>query len=772
MVKRALRAAVVVPGTFALSRVIGEHLGDGASATQLEVFAAFGSIALLLLVEFSGRPAERLRSYGALMAGGSVLIVLATLCSTTPALAALSMGGAAFVLLMAGVSSRQVAAATVAALLTFVLPVAVAAPVSELGPRLAGWWLAGALAVPAALLVWPPPYRDPLRERLAGAISSLAAVACCHADGTTDPARTAEADVALAALDKEFDATTFRPTTGASSDLAIPKLYGRVQWAATNALLDDPQAATLDLPPVRRTDAAAAAVLERAAALLVADPAGVAGLAEGLTRALAELEEARTANQGAALRRILEGTMAAAEPAGAETAGAGHQRVLGVLDPTFRARAFGLAAGLVGEAALEATALPDDTRGRARVRRWAATWRTAWATVRSHFDRESVWLRNSIRGAVGLAVAVGVVEVTDLQHGFWIVLGTLSVLRSNAVGTGATAFQAITGTLVGFLVGSVVLLAIGNHDELLWALLPVAVFIAAYAPQAISFTAGQASFTLVVLILFNILHPAGISVGVARVENVAIGCAVSLGVGLLLWPRGAAAALGHAICDAYLGAGRYLQAAVDRVAAPFEDRSTEEARAETRPVFDRLDDAFRQYLWERGTRPVAVETMTALTTGAGRTRLAALSLAELPNVAHRRHRDLSPAAVAAGDALRRRCRATNAWYGELGSVLAGRSRRPPDVPPLDRSVRARALVLFDEARRQRRTVEIRTALRILWADEALDDEAALQHQLAAAAVVFAERPRLGSPVTWLPARLRPGPAGTGPARAPATGTRG
>ena len=63
----------------------------------------------------------------------------------------------------------------------------------------------------------------------------------------------------------------------------------------------------------------------------------------------------------------------------------------------------------------------------------------AWRRFISHLSFRSVWFRNAVRGAAGLALAVAVVEVTDVEHGFWVVLGTLSVLRSNALGTGATA---------------------------------------------------------------------------------------------------------------------------------------------------------------------------------------------------------------------------------------------------------------------------------------------------------------------------------------------
>jgi len=63
------------------------------------------------------------------------------------------------------------------------------------------------------------------------------------------------------------------------------------------------------------------------------------------------------------------------------------------------------------------------------------------------------------------------------------------------------------------------------------------ILVAAYAPRAISFAAGQAGFTVVLFVLFNLIQPTGWRVGLVRIEDVAIGFGVSLGVGLLFWPR-------------------------------------------------------------------------------------------------------------------------------------------------------------------------------------------------------------------------------------------
>ena len=129
-----------------------------------------------------------------------------------------------------------------------------------------------------------------------------------------------------------------------------------------------------------------------------------------------------------------------------------------------------------------------------------------------------------------------VAELSHVQHGFWVVLGAMSVLRTSALTTTSTVLRALLGTVVGFVVGGGLILLVGTGPATLWVLLPLAVLVAGFAPQTVSFAAGQAAFTVAVVILFNLMQPVGWKVGLVRVQDVAIGCAAALVVGLLLWP--------------------------------------------------------------------------------------------------------------------------------------------------------------------------------------------------------------------------------------------
>ena len=128
------------------------------------------------------------------------------------------------------------------------------------------------------------------------------------------------------------------------------------------------------------------------------------------------------------------------------------------LDPSFRAQELAFAVSLVGRnidlaAAAERRSWVDRLLGR-QPEGLPGTLSAAQERAAAHVERHSVWLHNSVRGAAGLGLAVLVADLTGVQHSFWVVLGRLSVLRSNALSTGQNALRGLLGTVAGFAVGA------------------------------------------------------------------------------------------------------------------------------------------------------------------------------------------------------------------------------------------------------------------------------------------------------------------------------
>jgi uncharacterized membrane protein YccC len=575
--RRAARAAIVLP----VAAAVGMLVGGGA---QTPLFAIVGSVALLILVDFPGNRPARALAYAGLAVNGAVLIVVGTLAAHSPWLSVALMFVLGAAVTLSGVISEIVAAGRRATLLTYVLPAC-----TQVGPipdRLLGWFIALAVCVPASLFVLPPRHHDELRRHAAEGCRTLA-------DRLDGAATADEVAAAMHALRANFLGADFRPVGLTAGSRALVRVVDDLEWLSDR--VDDD---TADLLSVMKEPAVR--VLRDSARLLsIARPAERAATRADLESSLAVL---RVVAQGLYREDI---TTILDEPDDMTAVAVGRQLL------TRRTMAASIAlTGRVIRLAAAADARPVWARvlGRGLPSTGAADLvlpeAAAIASITSGFlASESVALRNSLRTGLGLAIAVAVTHVFAVQHGFWVVLGALSVLRSSAVATGSNVVRAVVGTGVGFVLGAVIIQIVGVNPIVMWLLLPVMAFGAAYVPQVASYAAGQAAFTMLVLINFNLIVPLGWQVGLLRVQDVAIGALVGALVSVLLWPRGATAVVRAAIDDASLVVSNYLKASVLRVTRGASEAANDkvitlghDALVAQRTV----DDAVRQYLSESG----------------------------------------------------------------------------------------------------------------------------------------------------------------------------
>ena len=648
---RSIRAAIVVPATFA----VAFEVIDG---TQVPTFAAFGSLALLVFVDFPGSRVGRSASYLVLTGVGALLITLGTLLSRNTWLSTVGMALVGFAVLFSGVLSAAIAAAGRAALLTFILSVMLPAGAGDIPARLSGWGLAAAFSVPAALLMWPPRQHYALRADAAAVCAGLAtSLRARLTNAAVQEAAEATAE-AFTQLRATFRGTTFRPVGLGTGSRALIRLVDELEWLHSLIARVDPADAQQWPQPAKDVCAAAAGILQ----------AGAKGLRMPAAAQAAEPVRAALANLETAWARVRDVTRSGLRSAD------GTPGPYLVHEIVYAARLVG---GTVSwAAAADARSILATLIGRRPTPELLGPPAPARQLLSSHIERHSVWLRNSIRGAIGLALAVLIAKLASPQHAFWVVLGAMSVLRSNALSTGSTVVRAVLGTAAGFLIGGLLVFWIGTDPNALWALFPVTILFAGFAPEAISFAAGQASFTVAILILFNIIQPTGWRLGLIRVEDVALGCAASLVAGVLFWPRGAAGAIDAALSAAYRAGADYVRAAVDHVVQRAPD--PRDALAEALRAGRRMDDALRQYLAERGAKRVPLMQLTKALNGATRLRLAGAAITGL----RRLDPPVDPAAFAkANGMLTARAVSVHAWYLRVADSLDPKRKRASVYPP-------------------------------------------------------------------------------------------
>ena len=587
---------------------------EGLGNLQIALFASFGTFATLVLVTFGGTTRDKVTAHLGLALVGSALLIIGTAVNSSALAGGLVTFAVAFVVFFSGVTGPNAASGVTGALLAYVLPAASPGTMSMVPDRLAGWWMASIVGT-AAVLVLPNPQTA---DRLRGAVTALAdtladELEAMLAGEETDQLlqRCVNAKDAVLGV---FTATAFRPTGLAIRDQALANAADLLEWL-TQLVADTARA---------RGDLQSAAAPERELLRTAATTLRDAGRLFSGGRKAPDLEGLE-AQRMATLEWVRQVPL---DSPGYEDAA----RL------SFHTHTIAMTVLGIGADALTAAKLVDPQWIEEAEARWFAGAAQqpvgrggqlkAYARVATHHATvRSVWFVSSLRGALALAAAVAIADASSVQHGFWVVLGTLSVLRTSAAATGATALRGLLGTALGFVVGAILLLVIGTSTAALWVTLPIAVLVAAYAPGTLPFAVGQGAFTVTVVVLFNLLNPVGWKIGELRILDVAIGCGEPCGR-LLFWPWGTAPVVGNDLADAFRSGATYLREAIDWVCG----RRTEapQAGAVAFVTARRLDDALRGFLAEQGTKHIEKEELWRLVGGTLRLRLTAHTVAGLP----------------------------------------------------------------------------------------------------------------------------------------------
>ena len=511
------------------------------------IFAVFGTVGLLINSDFAGSVRARLGAYLLTGVAGSVAVLAGWAASQTLVSAVAVTAVVAFGLTFLSIFRGAVSTASGAVLLLYVLAVCVGGPAGAVPDYLLGWWIAVVVSTITALVLLPRRMRPTTRPLMAQAFTAAAQAASAAWVGDRDEKALAqhvtEFDNAIDAMTTHIADQPFRTQGVTERDGMISMLSN--QLASVRLLVDQasrtqPPESPVPFPP--RADLADCIV----------------GALESLARAMtdptllisaAALDRARSSLSDGIDHWAMAASARGMSPAEVSAQIAAHHQM----------RIF----ALLVERMVEMARVANGGEVEDLTVRPPIPTRSPWKMLRAQWNWQSPWMRNAIRSAVGLGLGVLVMNLTGVDHGFWVLLAVISVLRFDAVGTRKFALLAILGTIAGVLVGLGLIAVVDSSPVGLWILLPLLTFAAAWAGSAVNFPSGQAAFTAMVLVALGILSwPPDPTIGLVRIEDIALGAAVAFIVGLLLWPRGAAAYLRTMLAASIRASTAHISAAV------------------------------------------------------------------------------------------------------------------------------------------------------------------------------------------------------------------
>jgi uncharacterized membrane protein YccC len=530
-VRRAARVTVVACVGFYFCRY---GLGNRVMAP----YALFGAVALGVLAQIPGSPAQRARTLLAVLPVAYVLVTAGTLLSVSNWTAAAGMFVFGFLVSYVGVGGPRLVGLATGLQLLYILPCFPPYDPGSLGYRLAGVTIAVLLLAAAEVLLWPDPAPVPYRSRLADAVSALAG--CLTALASTYAGDPLGRDLLAATLPEATDAVEairpsrlppgLRPASAGRRDRALSHASGSARLILGRAadLYFDDRPDALNLP-------AAAALLRQAAASAEQSAAWLRG--NGPPPEVEPMSAALDAFRAARLRVSPDGVHPDRLRLGAITLSIGEW-----------IKSLVTAVRVAGGAPVHAGPWPSPF--------WYADQPTVWLwwhRFRENLTPRSVYFQGALRLAVALAAARLLAGVLDLSHGFWVLLATLTLLRTSAAATRSALRPALVGTLAGAVLAGA-LLVVGAQPEVYVVALPPVMLIGFAAGPLLGQGWAQALLTLVIAFVFAQVAPVNWQLAEARVLDVTVGAAVGVVIGLLAWPRGGTGEL-HRATSNFLTAG-------------------------------------------------------------------------------------------------------------------------------------------------------------------------------------------------------------------------
>jgi uncharacterized membrane protein YccC len=189
---------------------------------------------------------------------------------------------------------------------------------------------------------------------------------------------------------------------------------------------------------------------------------------------------------------------------------------------------------------------------------------------------------------VGLAAVAS--EVLPLQRSYWVVLTVAIVVKPDNGSVFARALQRGIGTIVGVVLGAVILVAVPYGP---WLLFPMAVLAAGLPYGRLRNFGLQATFmTPLIVLLIDQLAPAGWRLPQERLADTVFGCAIVLLVGYATWPSSWHLHLPRQFAATLRDSCRFMEAAL----IPDPDPAARDRRWRLRrTVYRALGDLHGQY---------------------------------------------------------------------------------------------------------------------------------------------------------------------------------
>jgi uncharacterized membrane protein YccC len=161
-------------------------------------------------------------------------------------------------------------------------------------------------------------------------------------------------------------------------------------------------------------------------------------------------------------------------------------------------------------------------------------WRAVASKVRDNLTLQSLPFRHALRLAATVSLGVFIYKLFDSDHGYWLPLAVVMIMKPNFGATRKRATEAAIGTVIGGTIATALSILVTNNYLQMALMVPLGLI--AFAAMPRSYVQYMTLFTPFFILMIDIMSPGNWMFGLERIGYMIGGATLSVLAANVLWP--------------------------------------------------------------------------------------------------------------------------------------------------------------------------------------------------------------------------------------------
>lgn len=231
-------------------------------------------------------------------------------------------------------------------------------------------------------------------------------------------------------------------------------------------------------------------------------------------------------------------------------------------------------------------------------------FRKSIQTLISGIGFSNIYFRYTIQISLATLITMILYKIFNMQHGLWLVMFCIIVMKPNPGSSLKTGIYRIAGTILGIAITIGLVYITGQKPLTIWILMCVATIGFLYLSQSSYFMFSITLLTISMISLYYMMYPKIWDISIIRSYDTAIAVVIGVVISYFIWPNRANRKLIDDIHEGLNSEINYLKKITLLIHGEVDSAELKESRLKTHILFDGYKETYKLAMLEPGKKKI------------------------------------------------------------------------------------------------------------------------------------------------------------------------